>query len=280
MLTYDEMQYLSAFAKTGTLSKVADTFHISQPTITRAMKKAEEEFGVSLFSRTKNSIRLNENGIFAVEEIALVLKQMDQMVMRVRAHDRANHIISIGSGAAVQLPDLIRRLTAAYPTFAISTELKKPPELLRGLQSDLYQLIILPFQPDEPAYLSTKIGEEHLMFLLPQKHRFASRESLAMAEMNGENMLLFSEIGFWADIVHEKMPDSRFLVQTERYSFGELILNSVLPCFTTDLAFDKDFAKNRVAVPITDAEVNVNYYLVCKKEFKAKFYDGLRLRFS
>lgn len=271
MLTYDEMQYLSAFAKTGTLSEVAETFHISQPTITRAMKKAEEEFSVPLFSRTKNSISLNDNGIFAVEEIALILKQMDRMVTRVRAHDRANHTISIGSGAAVQLPDLIRRLTEDYPAFAISTELRKPLQLLEGLQSNLYQLIILPFEPDEPACLSAKIGEEHLMFLLPQTHRFADRKSLTLTEMNGENMLLFSEIGFWADIVHEKMPDSRFLVQTERYSFNELILNSVLPCFTTDLVFDKDLSRNRVPVPITDTEVNVSYYLVCKKEHKTMF---------
>ena len=271
MLTYDEMQYLSAFAKTGTLSEVAETFHISQPTITRAMKKAEEEFSVPLFSRTKNSISLNDNGIFAVEEITLILKQMDRMVTRVRAHDRANHTISIGSGAAVQLPDLIRRLTEDYPAFAISTELRKPLQLLEGLQSNLYQLIILPFEPDEPACLSAKIGEEHLMFLLPQTHRFADRKSLTLTEMNGENMLLFSEIGFWADIVHEKMPDSRFLVQTERYSFNELILNSVLPCFTTDLVFDKDLSRNRVPVPITDTEVNVSYYLVCKKEHKTMF---------
>lgn len=41
-------------------------------------------------------------------------------------------------------------------------------------------------------------------------------------------------------MVHDKMPDSRFLVQTERYSFQELIANSVLPCFATDLAM-KEF---------------------------------------
>lgn len=41
-------------------------------------------------------------------------------------------------------------------------------------------------------------------------------------------------------MVHDKMPDSRVLVQTERYSFQELIANSVLPCFATDLAM-KEF---------------------------------------
>lgn len=48
-------------------------------------------------------------------------------------------------------------------------------------------------------------------------------------------MLLFQEIGFWHDLVKEKMPHSQFLLQSERYPFMELIENSTLPSFTTDL---------------------------------------------
>lgn len=131
MLSYEEMQYYIAFAKTGTLSDVAEQYHISQPTITRAMKKAEVVFGVPLFERTENSIRLNDSDALAAEEISLILKRIDEMVGKVRAYDRANRTISIGSGAAVQLPELVRRLAEAYPEKPITTELKKPPELLK-----------------------------------------------------------------------------------------------------------------------------------------------------
>lgn len=95
MLNYEEMQYFASFAETGTLSGVAEQFHISQPTITRAMKKAENEFGVPLFDRTKNSISLNDNGVYAAQEISILLKQTDETLRRVRAYDRANRTISI-----------------------------------------------------------------------------------------------------------------------------------------------------------------------------------------
>lgn len=266
------MQYLTAFAETGTLSEVAERFHISQPTITRSMKKIEEEFGVPLFDRTKNSIKLNDNGLLAAEEAGMLLRQHESMLRRVRAYDRANHTISIGSAAAVQIPELIRKVTEQNPNTTISTELKKPAELLERLENGVYQLIVLPYEPRDAALSTAKIGEEHLMFFLPKKHRFAKRKFLTMDEMNGENMLLFSDIGFWHDIVTDKMPDSRFLVQNERYSFGELILNSVLPCFTTDLAYRSDFDRgDRVRIPISDPEVNVSYYLVCKKENTKRF---------
>lgn len=68
------------------------------------------------------------------------------------------------------------------------------------------------------------------------------------------------------------MPHSRFLVQNERYSFEELVANSVLPCFTSDLVLGENRAfESRVAVPIDDKEVNATYYLVCKKESQKAF---------
>lgn len=278
MIHYDELEYLVAFAAGGTLSQVAEQFHISQPTITRAMKHIEEEFGVSLFERTKNSIQLKDSGRLAAEEAAAVIKQTQEMLGRVRVYDRAKHTISIGSSAAVQIPGLIGQVSAIYPNMTISTELKKPAQLLAGLEADSYQLIILPYQPEAIGLLSTAIGEEHLMFFLPRGHRFAKRKSLALGEMNGENMLLFSEIGFWHDLVTAKMPDSRFLVQNERYSMEELILNSVLPCFITDLSSNqsletayRQMPENRVPVAITDEEVHVTYWLVCKKENRQRF---------
>lgn len=93
-----------------------------------------------------------------------------------------------------------------------------------------------------------------------------------MWEMNGQNLLLFQEVGFWKDIVDKKLPDSRFLIQNERYSLMELIENSVMPAFTTDLASQYGIPENSISIPITDPEVNVSYYLVCKEENRKRFF--------
>ena len=62
MLDLLELEQLAAFAEYGTLSKAAQELHISQPTLTRTMKRLGEEFGVPLFVRGKNKIELNETG--------------------------------------------------------------------------------------------------------------------------------------------------------------------------------------------------------------------------
>ena len=59
MLDLLDLEQLVAFADYGTLSKTAEQLHLSQPTITRTMKRIEDSFGVSLFVRGKNKIAFN-----------------------------------------------------------------------------------------------------------------------------------------------------------------------------------------------------------------------------
>lgn len=269
MIDYEILEKFVTFYQTGTLRETAEKKHISQPTLTRNMQKLEAEFGVPLFNRTKNSIALNETGILAAEDAQMLLKQTENMLQRAREFDRKNRTIMLGACTPVYVPELIHRITAVYPAAAISSEVNKVSSLLEGIRDGRYHAVLLPFCPEDDDLSCRKWGEEHLSFLLPKRHRFARRKSLSVSEMNGENMLLFQDIGFWHDLVVEKMPDSRFLVQTERYTFKELIENSTMPVFTTDYSFDSFPASiavgSRVAVPIIDPEFNVSYYLVCKK---------------
>ena len=84
-------------------------------------------------------------------------------------------------------------------------------------------------------------------------------------------MLLMPDIGFWSFVL-EKMPDSRFLTQNDRFSFNELIEASSLPAFVSNLSekFNK-VPEGRVYVPITDKDATVTYYLICKSDRKKEF---------
>lgn len=171
--------------------------------------------------------------------------------------------------------------------------LKKIPQLLYGLEVDTYQLIILPFPPENDQLSFQKLCEEQLFFYLHKNHRFAGRKSLHVREMNGENMLLLRDIGFWHDLVTEKMPDSRFFIQAETYPFQELIANSTISVFTTVAYPDtppdtaspslnetkpeapsghENSGMERVRVPIADPEFHVTYYVVYKKENGKRFH--------
>lgn len=63
-----QLRQLAAFAEYGTLSEAAEKLYLSQPALSRNMRKLEEDIGVPLFIRSKNKLELNENGKLAAEQ--------------------------------------------------------------------------------------------------------------------------------------------------------------------------------------------------------------------
>ena len=57
-----QLRYFLVISECENMSEAAEKLHISQPALSLAVKKLEEELEVSLFKRTKNSIALNDNG--------------------------------------------------------------------------------------------------------------------------------------------------------------------------------------------------------------------------
>lgn len=270
-----ELEQLAAFADCGTLSAAAEKLHLSQPTLTKTMKRLEEEFQVSLFIRSKNRLELNENGKLASEKAHKILADSQEMIQLIRSYDRERRTISIGSCAPAPASSLSQRASILYKNMSISSELRSNDKLINGLQYEKYHIVILPYKPDEKEYVAKEYGTETLYFVFPKKHRFAKRKSISLNEMDGENMLLFSDIGFWHDLVATHMPHSRFLVQTQRYDFNELTRSSILPYFATNLTLRfSDIPDDRVAVAIKDSDAAVTYYAVCLRS-NAERFKGL-----
>ncbi len=269
MVELFELRQFVSFGECGTLSEAAEILHLSQPALSRNMKKLEDEIGIPLFVRRKNRLELNQNGTYVLELAKEILTAADSLTAKAQAFDRQNRTIALGLCAPAPGWILMPLLSSLYPDRMIQTEIRDEKSLLSGLETGGYQLIVLTKSPDGEGYFSKECGRESLLFTLPKGHKYARRKSLSFAEMNGENMLLMNDIGFWNFVPTEKMPDSRFLTQSDRFSFSELVEASSLPAFTTDLANKYiETGKGRVQVPVSDPEGTATYYLICLKKSK------------
>lgn len=217
-------------------------------------------------------LELNENGRYVLTLAKELLADAESLTQKALIFDRKNRTISFGICSPAPGWLITPLLSSLYPGKMIQTEITEEMLLLSGLENGIYQLIALSHKPEGEQYFMKRCGRESLVFALPKGHRYARRKSLSFAEMNGENMLLMNDIGFWNFVRTEKMPDSRFLTQSDRFSFNELVRASSLPSFTTDLA--KKYLEtedSRIEVPISDPEASVTYYLICLKESQKEF---------
>ncbi len=263
MLNLDDLEQFVAFYHLGTLSKVAEKFHISQPTITRTMKRVEESFGVSLFVRTSNQIELNGTGEKAVECAAELLKSARNVVAQVNLFDQQLHTLTVESCAPAPLWTLLPALSRKHVNKTISSTLCDVEKIIRDVREQKCTVGILPYAVEMEHIKCEPLMEEHLSICVPVTHALAKYETVTCEMINGFNCLLSDEIGFWSELCKKKMPSSRFLVQTDEFAFRELIRESSLPCFTTDLVEDDEsIFVNRISIPITDDEVNVMYHMI------------------
>lgn len=273
MIELYELKQFIVFAKAGTLSKAAEILHLSQPALSRNMKKLEEEMQIELFHRYQNKLELNENGKYVLELAEKLINEAEALVQKAIDFDRRNNTILIETCAPGPLWPLIPVVSSLYPQMSLQTVTNIDEVIFNKIDKDEAQLGLTHTKPDENKYYFKEYGTESIFFALPKDHHYARRKSLSLREMNGENMLLMTDIGVW-NLVKEVMPDSRFLLQDDQFSFNELVQASSLPSFTSDLAI-KYLGKpqKRVIVPIKDKEATITYYLVCKKNKRKDFQN-------
>lgn len=267
MLDLYELEQFAAFGEYGTLSRAAEELHISQPTLTRSMRHVEDAFGARLFDRAKNRIELNATGKLAVECARRLLAESERAVSQVRAFDQRQRTIIVSSCAPAPLWELMKILQQKYPGRTISSSISQNDDVLRSWESGECDMAVLPFPHECGSGAAQEFMRENLFVCVPADHELAKYKRLTFADINGFNFLLRSELGFWDRLCRQKMPASRFLVQTDDFTFRELIRSSSLPCFTTDyIRWDSPEYQGRVMIPLDDDEVKVTFWLLTRKQ--------------
>ena len=272
MIELEQLIHLIAFDKYKTLSRAAKELHISQPVLTRSMQKLEETLDLNLFERTKNRMYLNATGLLAVELAKRIISDTKNMKIQLREFNRKQHTISIGTCAPAPQIYLNQKVSRFYPDKTVSNEIKDINILIDGLKDHTNTFIIMPYEIEDDDIESIMFMEEQLYFSLPHDHHLAHQKAISLKEMDGEKMLLMSNIGFWNQMHNETMPNTKFLIQQDRSVFYDLIELSSLPSFTSDFSMKYDgIPPNRVIIPITDKEAHATFYCCYLKENELQF---------
>ena len=257
-----QLEQFATIVKCGTLSKAAEELFISQPALTRSMQKLEQELGVELFSHGKNKVELNENGKFAYSLAQNVLRDMQNLKEQVRQFDRSRRTISVGSCAPAPLWEIMPTLTSLYPEKRLVSEIKSETELIEGLVSGAYQMIITNGRYENADTCSVFAGSEALLVNIPRLHPLANiKGGVHFADIEKYSVLLYTRTGVWEDIVRREMPAAHIIMQDNRDSFEALKRESALLSFSTERSI-KQFGNvdGAIVLPVSDKSAKIDFY--------------------
>lgn len=270
MIEFIQLEYLVAIAENKTISKAAEKLLISQPGLSRSIQRLEEDLGLTLFTRKKNKVELNENGIQAVAYAKNLLAKREEMISELNKLNRKNIIVA--SCAPAPLWGVVYSLNTSSETHIESHLIQNEESLINGLKQNDYSLIILTHPLDDQDYISQPFLKESLFLSIPPAHPLAPFKEVSFTDLNGQSVLLLSKIGFWTNVCKQYLPDSHLLFQDDPTVFTELTKMSALPNFKSDITIQREpDENNRILIPITDDAAHVQYYAIYPKDKKQIF---------
>jgi len=210
-MTLTELRYLVAVARERHFGKAAEACFVSQPTLSVAIKKLEEELDVKLFERGSNEVTATPLGLEIVRQAQVVLEQVaDLKEIARRGNDPISGPLRLGviyTIAPYLLPDLVQLSIARAPQMPLILQENFTVKLLEMLRTGEIDVAVLA-EPFPDAGLATAaLYDEPFQIAVPRKHPLARRKRISAEELKNETLLLLGTGHCFRDHVLEVCPE-------------------------------------------------------------------------
>ena len=233
-MTLTELKYIVAVARERHFGKAAEACFVSQPTLSVAIKKLEQELDVKLFERSANEVSITPLGEEIVRQAQSVLEQAASIKeIAKRGKDPLSGALKLGVIYTIGpylLPDLVREAIERTPQMPLMLQENFTVRLLEMLRTGEIDCAILaePF-PDTGLALAP-LYDEPFLAAVPSAHPLAAKATITSQELKSETMLLLGAGHCFRDHVLEVCPEfARFSSDAEgiRKSFEGSSLETI-----------------------------------------------------
>jgi len=209
-MTLTELRYLVALSEAGHFRKAADACNVSQPTLSIAIKKLEEELGISLFERARHKVSPTPIGERVVEQARTVLQEIHNLVnLAEQGKDPLGSVLSVGAIYTVGpylFPRLVPRIKKLAPGMPMYIEESYTADLRVKLSSGALDAIFIALPFTEPEVVTRSLFDEPFMVLMQKDHPLASGKKIEPAALAEHRVLLMGEGHCFRDQVLEACP--------------------------------------------------------------------------
>jgi LysR family hydrogen peroxide-inducible transcriptional activator len=210
-MTLTELKYIVAVARERHFGRAAEACHVSQPTLSVAVKKLEEELDVKIFERGASEVSTTPLG----EQIVRQAQQVIEQAAAIReiaktGKDPVSGPLRLGVIYTVGpylLPDLVRQAIERVPQMPLMLQENFTVRLLEMLRTGELDCAILAEPFPDTGLAVAPLYDEPFLAAVPRKHPIAARPSISAEELKNETMLLLGTGHCFRDQVLEVCPE-------------------------------------------------------------------------
>ncbi len=210
-MTLTELKYVVAVARERHFGRAAEACFVSQPTLSVAIKKLEEELEVKIFERSASEVSVTPLGEEIVRQAQVVLEQAAAIKeIAKRGKDPLAGPLRLGliyTIAPYLLPDLVKQVIERARQMPLILQENFTAKLLEQLRLGEIDAAILaePF-PDTNLAVAP-LYDEPFVAVVPRDHPLAQRDTITAEELKRETMLLLGNGHCFRDHVLQVCPE-------------------------------------------------------------------------
>ena len=210
-MTLTQLKYAVAVAREKHFGRAAESCHVSQPTLSLAIKKLEEELEVKLFERSANEVSITALGEKIVRQAQSVLEQAAAIKEIARGgQDPLSGALTLGVIYTIGpylLPELVRQSIERVPQMPLILQENFTIKLLEMLRTGEIDCAVLAEPFPDAGLAMAPLYDEPFLAAVPHKHPLAAQDSVSAEQLKNETMLLLGAGHCFRDHVLEVCPE-------------------------------------------------------------------------
>ncbi len=210
-MTLTELRYIIALNQTGHFGKAAEKCFVSQPTLSVAIKKLEDELNIAIFERSRSQVRATPLGEQIIQQAQTVLEQAAMIKeLADMGKDPLGSTLAVGAIFTVGpylFPHFVPRLQKAAPEMPLYIEENYTAVLREKLRAGEVDAIVIALPFNEPDVVTQALYEESFVVLLQHNHPLAKRKTINPKQLEKEQVLLMGEGHCFRDQVLDACPE-------------------------------------------------------------------------
>ena len=186
-MTLRHMKILVEVYRQNSVTKAAQALHLSQPSVSLALRELEDYYGVTLFERVGRRISPTECGREFYGYAVHVVSLMDELETRMRNWD-AIGTVRIGATVTIGtylLPELVRQYQAEFPALHVDVQVCRASQVEQLVLDNRIDLGLIETQPEHEELVAVPFSRDELQAIVPLDSPLAGRGSAGRKALDG-----------------------------------------------------------------------------------------------
>lgn len=195
--TIRQLRYFVALAETLSFSKAAENSYVTQSTLSASIKDLEDIIGCALFERHSRQVLLTDEGHKFLKKTVILLENLQDMVLEISENNSplsgTLRLAVIPTIAPFILPQLIKRITTAYPQLDLQIEEAQSQEVVEKLEKGLYDVGLIAFPYPTANCDSLELYDDVLYLATNKKNMKKTSSSVTIDELDQYKLILLED---------------------------------------------------------------------------------------